>query len=288
MKLGDKEAIRLIAEAGFDSYDFSFHIHKDDSPIYNSNYKEYAEELKKFSEKHNIPCTQAHAFFRSGKYGDDEYNKSAFEKIVRNMEVASIFGAKVIVVHPIKHFPVDIKVDKMQYNIEFYKKLLPYCKKWNIKVALENMFMRDEKRDCYISSICGFSEEFCTYLDALDSEYFVGCFDTGHSVLVGEDPYDAITALGTRRLHALHIHDNDFHKDLHILPFMGQIDWEKICSALAEIDYSDEFTYEADNFIKQFPQDVFPQALHLMHAVGRKLINRIEEIKSDNYKRPKI
>ena len=280
-RLGDKEAIRLIAEAGFDSYDFSFHVHKDDSPIYSNSYKEYAEELREFSDNQNILCTQAHAYFHSGKYGDDEFNKTAFEKIVRDMEFASILGAKIIVVHPIKHFPEGINIDKMQYNIDFYKRLLPYCQKWGIKVALENLFIRDKKKDCYINGACGFAKEFSAYLEGLDSDYFVACFDTGHVVLVGEDPYHAIQLLGQKHLHALHVHDNDFCEDLHTIPFMGKIDWEKICRALAEIDYNDEFTYEADSFLNKLPTQLFPQALSLMHRIGRMLINRIEKLKSN-------
>lgn len=260
LKLGDKEAIRMIAEAGFDSYDFSMHAHGDDSPVYNDGYREYAENLKQFADECNIPCTQAHAFFPSGRYGDDEFNKMAFNKIVRGMEVSSILGAKCIVVHPIKQFPEDIEIDVMQYNIDFYNSLLPYCKKFNIKVALENMFFRDKKRGHITNSVCGFGNEFAEYLEKLDSEWFVACLDIGHSGLSGDEPHRAIRTLGKKYLKALHVHDNDYRDDLHTLPFLGQIEWDKVCNAFAEIDYNEEFTYEADSFLKKFPEALFPDA----------------------------
>lgn len=274
----DKTAIKMIAEAGFDSYDYSCHVCADDSPVYGDNYKEYAAELKAVSEIYNLPCTQAHSAFPSAKYGEDEFNELQFKKIVRNMEFTALLGCKAIVVHPIKDYPEEC--DIKQINIDFYNRLLPYCKKFKIKVCLENLFSRDHKRGYIVAAGTGYAENFKEYLEELDPEWFTGCLDIGHSGLVGEEPQKAIRILGNKYIHALHVHDNDYKTDLHTLPFLSKIEWEEICKAFAEINYDDEFTYEADNFLKGFPNELLPDALSIMCKVGRYLINRIEELKN--------
>lgn len=62
-----------------------------------------------------------------------------------------------------------------------------------------------------------------------------------------------IHSLGSRRLQALHIHDNCFDKDIHTLPFLGKIPFPDVMKALHNIDYKGDLTFEADNFIKNLP-----------------------------------
>ena len=279
-KYGDAEAIRIIAESGYDSYDYSCHVCADDSPVYGDNYKEYAAELKAISEKYNLPCTQAHAHYPSGRYGEDEKNEIRFQKIVRNIEFVSLLGCKTIVVHPIKDYPAEC--DIKQINIDFYNRLLPYCKKFNVKVCLENLFSIDYEKGITFAAYTGTAEGFKEYLDALDPEWFVACVDIGHCGLVGEEPARMINVLGNKYVHALHVHDNDYKTDIHTIPYLSKIDWEAVCQALADIDFDDEFTYEADSFIKPFPNELMPEAQKFMCKVCRQLVKRIEELKTEN------
>jgi len=66
---------------------------------------------------------------------------------------------------------------------------------------------------------------------------------------------------------------------LHTLPFLSKIEWKEVCKALAEIGYDDEFTYEADNVLKGFPNELLADVLSLMHSTGRYLVKSIEELK---------
>lgn len=281
-EFGDKKAIEYLAQVGYDAYDYSAHLYKqvEGNPLMQDNYKGYIRELKETADRVGIVCNQAHAPFPSEKYGDEEFNRTMFQMIVRSMECAALLGAKIIVVHPIQNVPEE--VGEMEYNIKFYNRLLPYCKKFGIKVALENMWKRDLKRDYIIKGSCGYAEEFARYLDALDPEWFVSCLDLGHTVLVGEEPQDAIRILGKDRLKALHVHDNDYRHDTHTLPYMGSIDWDAILKALAKIDYDGEFTYEADPFMSGFPTDFKVEAAAFMCKVGRYLTQRLEEYRQDN------
>lgn len=277
-RLGDEAAIRIIAQAGFDAFDYSLCVHNEESMVYGDNYKEYVAGLNAVAKKYNIVCNQAHAYHPANIWGDKEIDPNAFRKIVRGIEVASLLGAKIIVVHPYNAYPGDVSPEEIQrINLEFYGRLLPFCEKFNIKVALENMFTRDRKRGNIIGCTCGKSEEFRSYMEKVDPEWFVACLDLGHIGLVGDEAHDAIRVLGKTYLHALHVHDNDYKSDQHTLPYLGKIEWEKVFAALAEIGYDGDFTYEADSFLAGFPDELLPVASEFMCRVGRYMINRFEE-----------
>ena len=84
------------------------------------------------------------------------------------------------------------------------------------------------------------------------------------------------------RITCLHVHDNNNKEDSHTLPYMMNLDWQSILKALADIDYGGNFTFEADNFIKSVPLDIFPDACRFMVATGRNMIKQIEDFKKEN------
>lgn len=272
-RFGDKKAIELIKQAGFDAVDYSMFYDENGGFIVDrQDYKKYAEELRDYAHSLGIVFNQAHAPFPSYRHGDDEYNEKTFERITRAIEVAGILGIGIIVVHPIY-----LEHGKKEFNTEFYNKLLPYCKENNVKVALENMWGYDKRRKCMIPNVCSEPHEFADFVDSLDREWFVACLDLGHVGLVGEDIVKMIKILGHDRLRALHVHDNNFKGDLHILPYTGEMEWDKIIEALKDINYDGDFTFEADTFVSRFPLELLPSAYSLMHDTGRYLISRLEK-----------
>ncbi|OGO88508.1 MAG: hypothetical protein A2Y15_01740 [Clostridiales bacterium GWF2_36_10] len=272
-RLGDEAAIKILCEAGFEALDYSmFTMHDAKHPLNNDGYKEYALNLKKLASEYGVSFNQAHAPFPSCVENGKEYNKITFDRIIRAMEVASILDVKIIIVHPID---ISDKTVMKQFNLDFFNSLKPYCEKFNIKVALENMWGWDKEKGTIIPNICSTGEMFCDYLDALDSRFFTACLDLGHCGLVGDDAAKMIRELGHDRLKALHVHDNDFLHDSHTAPFVGKMDWEAITSALAEINYDGDFTFEADFFYNPFPNDLLPVCAKFLHDIGRHLISRI-------------
>lgn len=194
------------------------------------------------------------------------------------MRNASLLGVRNIIVHPCQHLEYckeGVPEELFEYSINFYKKLLPYCEEYNIKVALENMWQYPGGMISH--STCSRPWEFIKYLDALDSEWFVACLDIGHANLVRETPAEFIKELGGKRLKCLHVHDVDGTRDSHTLPFFGVGDWDSIMKALAEINYEGEITFEADGFMNGKPVELLPDCAKYMAAVGRCLANKYEE-----------
>lgn len=279
--LGDKEGLKLLKEAGFDAFDYSFFpgVAQLESPLCKDDYLDYYKEIRKYAQKIGIVCNQAHAPFASA-FGEPEKDELRFKFIVRSMECAAVLGAEIVIVHPVKYLPYNEKgnPEKLkELNFVFYDKLIPYCEKFNIKVAIENMWEGDKKTNTITHSTCSRAEEFCQYIDMMNSRYIVGCLDVGHTSLVRSDTCEMIRALGADRLKALHIHDTDCVQDLHTLPFDAKLDHEKFAKTLGEINYQGDFTFEANNFLKKFPIECYPAALKLMHDVGRYLMKIVEE-----------
>ena len=272
---GIKQTIKIIADAGFDCFDYSLHD-KTEGPIYEEGYKDYIKDIKDYADSLGIRCNQSHAPYPTQKHGDEEYNQKMLPKIIRSMECAALLGAKTIVVHPVHH-GITESDNEYEINKEFYSKLIPYCEKFNIKVATENMWHKDPKRGLIVADVCGNCERFVKMIDYIDSPWITACLDLGHTVLGWTEPDELIKSLG-KRLEALHVHDNDYLHDSHTLPCMGKLDWSKITRALAEVGYSGDFTYEADAFMNKFPHDFLPETEKFMCKVGRHLIGMIENI----------
>ncbi len=277
--LSHREAIRIIKEAGFDAYDISLceMLGKENSDFNKRNYKSHAKSLREYADSIGIACNQAHAPFHSS-CGEPERDEYIYKTIVRSIEVAAILGAKAIVVHPKQHLNYLENREKLfEINLEFYKSLIPYAEKFGIKIAVENMWQHNPNNDSITESTCSRVKEFCEYLDKIDSEWIVGCLDLGHTSLVGADTADFIEKMGNKRLQALHIHDTDFIRDTHTLPFLEKMDYMKIAKALGEIDYKGDFTFEVISFFKNKPVELLPSCYRFAHDVGRYLMRVVEE-----------
>lgn len=277
-RFGEEKAIRWICEAGFDCIDYSmFAMQEDDCVLNLSDYERYALSLKKTAEEYGKFFNQAHAPFPSYKVNDEEYSRKIFPKIIRSIEIAGILGVKNIVVHPTDFGKKS--EENLQLNFEFYNKLQPTCKEYGVKAAVENMFGRDKLRGYICPNICSVGEEFRRMMDMLDPECFTACVDIGHAGLVGTTAPELIKALGHDWIGCLHVHDNNYKEDKHLPPYFCNLDWEEITQALADIDYKGDFTFEADNMFRHYPEELMPAAYSMLHSIGRTLISKIESKK---------
>ncbi|MEI6578825.1 MAG: sugar phosphate isomerase/epimerase family protein [Eubacteriales bacterium] len=264
---GDKKTIQMLAEIGYDCIDYSMFGSKTESPLFGDDFEKYASELKHIADESGICFNQTHAPFPSYKTGNDEYNKKTLPQIIRSIIITSILGAKHVIVHP-----TALRENQKDFNINFFNNLIPVCKEYNVVVAIENMFGSNQNNGQIIANVCSTGEDFCEYLDALDSRYFTACLDTGHAGLVGETAASMVRTLGHDRLKALHVHDNNHLKDIHTLPFTQSLNWQDITAALKEINYTGDFTFEADNFLRGFPEELVISASKFMLETGRYLV----------------
>ena len=271
---GLERGLELMMDAGFPAIDLN--LGDNNEYLFREDWRETADRIKTLADRRGVVFNQAHAPFPSsaGQPSEDEVILSA---IRRSMEVASILGVRNIIVHPKQHLVyAKNKQATFDMNVEFYRALIPDCERLNIRVCAENMWQWDDKREIIVDSICAQPEEFCALLDAIDSPWIVGCLDIGHSALVGVEPADFIRALGSKRLQTLHVHDVDYRKDCHTMPFIERIDWENTMKALAEIGYEGDLTLEADNYLRLFPKELQTAACRMMAQTAGYLRSRFE------------
>lgn len=282
-KIGEAEAIRLIAQAGFDAYDITLNG-IEGNPIFEDNYKEYLASLKAVADEAGITCNQSHA--PSSSRRDDSpknqyYNEHIFDWLVRSLEAAAYLGAKNIIVHPINYMTYRGNEAYLKdMNMEFYRALAPHAKRVGIRIALENTGQMDKRRGIFVDSVCGSVREQIDYLETLGDDCFVACLDLGHCGLLGHEVTDSIRALGADRLAALHVHDNNFLEDNHTAPFCGKMEWMPILETLAHIGYRGDFTLECYNFFRGLPSEFLPDAAEYLCRLGRRMANLIEQKQS--------
>lgn len=280
-RLGYKNAVKVLKQAGFNTYDLKLYenVNYCAEFLASENYRENALNFKAYADSLRLTCNQAHAPYPSS---DEDKTKTGeiFDLIVRSMEVASILGAKIIVVHPMQHLNyAENQRELFSLNLEFYKSLIPYSEKFGIKIATENMWQLNLPTKIPTDSVCSRSWEFCELIDAIDSDYLVGCLDIGHASLMNADIPDFIRKMGNKRLLALHIHDTDLKSDSHTLPFTQKIDFEPILKALGEIDYKGDVTFEAGHFFKRFPDELLLSAARLLCDTGNYLADKIDSFR---------
>lgn len=283
-RLGIEKAVEVNKSAGFDALDFTMTDRNVISHIMSDAWRDFANDVKRAATANNIGFVQAHApvdFYSglgSGATYEQIYRETVMPHTVRAIEVAAELGVQILVVHPVHYGDYHVFARQMHdMSMAYYRELIPYCREYGVRVALENMWQRNRYTRAIEADTCSNCHEFAAWIDELDSEYITGCLDIGHCGLVGEDASEFIRTVGADRLGCLHVHDNDFLHDLHTLPGVGKIDWHAVTGALSDIGYSGNFTYEAHSFFSGFEDGILPSAVKFMHDRGRQLIKMIEQ-----------
>ena len=265
--LGLMKTIDIFSEAGFEGIDFIAH---QEEYYTDAHGEEFYKSIKEYANKKGIVFAQTHAPFPSS-FADGEATKRRFGEIINSMRHSAWLGAEMTVVHPCNH--IDYKSNSydvmMAYNLDFYKKLIPYAEEFNLKIAIENI------PDCITETPKGLLE----LIHLLDHEAFTVCYDVGHANICGQDPAGMIRQLG-KLIGCTHIHDNDGIHDSHTLPYCGTIDWERVMKAFAETGYSGDLNYEAGLFVNGVPAGLRKESAKYMAKVGKYLVERYGYYKS--------
>lgn len=269
---GYEKILSALKENGFTAYDFSMAWEGECSKLITADdYKEQAQNLRKYADSIGIVCNQTHAPLTRERLGEYEYGERGEQLLIRAIEISGILGATVCVVH-------QLKLVSLEENVAFFKRLEPYARVAGVKIALENLWNWDKEKGCAKAVNCSGHADFKRHLDALPADVFVGCVDTSHAGMKGLDtsPVEIIDALGDR-LGAMHLSDSDYRFDQHWLPFSMHYDFESIIQALKRNGYRGDITFEMDKYTQRFPVELLPSVMRQMAAIGAYFKQRIEE-----------
>lgn len=222
-----------------------------------------------------MTCNQAHAPFEVVAEDAFELSNRRYLRLVRALESAAVMGADQIIVHALTPAQGD---DMVRFNEQFYNSLEPYCEKFGIRVAVENLFMdpRNPETGTYCDKKFGTPAGMMDLMERLNPEYFVICIDLGHAKLTGNHPEDFVRGVDAGRLKALHVQDNDFGYDCHVLPYGGRLNWDNITQSLAEVGYTGDITLEVFGFLSRIEDGMMLNALKFAAATARYLLEKVE------------
>lgn len=271
----DDEAIRMLAQAGFDGVDLALDNMIEDDCIWNSPAADAeADKLRLCAQQSGIGIYQTHSPFRFLWADEEHYRRVALPRMARCIELTARLGADLCVVHPLHYLPYVKYADKMyRDSIELYEYLLPYAKQYNVTVALENMFQFTAGTAKSCTDMYADAPELLRALKDLNDPHFAVCYDTGHALLTGNDPADTLRQLGST-VKALHISDNNTLKDQHLPPYLGVTNWDSVMQAVADIGFDGYFDLELISYYERFSKDLLPAAARFSCEIGRSLIKK--------------
>ena len=242
------EAVRAYEGTGFRYLDFSFYnaVSENGNYLMRDNWREYVLEALDVADKMGIKFVQAHA--PSGAIRG-EGSDTCLLATERSIEACSMLGIENMVIHS-GFFP-EIPYDggAQQYfeaNAPFFKALIPSMEKFGVNILFENTTIKHCPNRCYFP-ITG--KDLVAMVEYMEHPRFGAAWDVGHANLDKLSQDDEIRAMGNV-LKAIHVHDNNGLTDLHLSPYLGTVNYDRLMRGLADIGFDGYFTFEADAFFK--------------------------------------
>jgi len=190
---------------------------------------------------------------------DDKRQPDCLERIKAGIKICGQNGINTVVLHPTSR-----KTDPSDIGLGCMEQILECAENYDVRVALENagrghiahlkyLFNRFGPRDL------GF------------------CFDSGHWY-ADHPEFNYLEKFGNRLL-AIHLHDNlGGCDDMHLLPFDGMINFDRVAKGIAKSAYRGPVMLEArknDNARSRYLDISGEEFLHEAHARATKLSKMI-------------
>jgi L-ribulose-5-phosphate 3-epimerase len=252
------QAIAMIRQAGFEVVSISA---KPQHSGYDT--AKGMAAIRKLIEKHGMTIDSVHAPFPEGDQLfslDEAKRRESIVKCKMAIDAAHDLDGKIVVVHLLQ--PYDIPHDEARdrmivHGLDSVKAIVAYAADNGVKVALENGQRRD------------YDEVLERFLSEFSSDHVGFCYDSGHENVQGTC-FNMLEKFGPRLL-TVHIHDN-LGSDTHMLPYEGNIDWNKFRKVFHKLDYRGNFLLESvvDNSHYKDPT--------LFLAEARKRVERLLQV----------
>ena len=176
---------------------------------------------------------------------EEDWRREKVEVLASYIRFTAAIGAVGTVVHPVPNpiFVADAEAPEIPGRIEAavhrsLDDLVPVAAAAGVRILLENL-----PYDCSYPFLS--MPELRPLVDAYPPEALGLMIDTGHAWTAHNDPADEIRAAGPR-LWGTHLQDVDREdpQDNHWAPTHGDLDWDRIREALAQVDYGGHWTFE--------------------------------------------
>lgn len=234
---GTVDGLRRIARHGFRQVEmWCNYAHLD------PRLGEDVSMVKRVLAEEDVRAVSLHAPFEfRGEKLSAEAAWSAWEELMALvLENGRYLEVGFLVVHPVLVWsPSDpSQGDREVVGCQEYslKRVARLAGRHGIRIALENL---DSKTVPDVAS----PTELVKLVHRLGEDNVGVCFDTGHCLVSGLDPFREMEhCIG--QVYSFHIHENDGVEDLHWVPGRGPIDWSRFLDKLRTFRYEGTFILE--------------------------------------------
>ena len=153
-----------------------------------------------------------------------------------------------------------------EINFNFLRELCAQGRESGVTICLENMPFKNLP----VSSV----EQIVDFVKLVNEPNLKICLDTGHTMLWGLQPYEAVEKIGKDLLVCLHIHDNDGVRDSHRPLYAGIGKWQEFMDSLRKIEYNGVFSLEVSRLCPEMKEGkdveikIYQDAKKLTESVG--------------------
>lgn len=225
------------AQAGFKHISVNFSAHL------NLNWETIKNDILSILELNKLECVQTHLPYYDLRISSEILDNRLEDYIMKAIALSGKISAKWCVYHPRTSVSSGFRSNQaIEDNRRTVSGYLDQAIKNGTGIALENLPIFHE----IVPVMPFFSSDFedlCILADSFNDDKMAICWDTGHANLMHFDQADAIRYAG-KRIVCTHIHDNNKNDDHHYPPTMGNINWQSVMGAFAEIGYEGPFTLE--------------------------------------------
>lgn len=257
-----EEVFRQSRAAGFDAVELNVYAPGGTGLTMESTAAE-VETLGALALKHGLKLRSLSAglFWSNPLSSPDPFQREKGRKLVsRQLEIAELLGIDTVLVVPGFVTPQVSYDDCYERSQAELRKLLPEAERRGVCIGIENVWNK-----FLLSPL-----EMARYIDELGSTRVGAYFDVGNVLLFGF-PEQWIRILG-KRIRKVHVKDfktqvGNGHGFVQLLS--GDVDWDAVRTALAEIGYDDVLTAELGIYAKAPEQLIFDTSRHMDVIMGR-------------------
>ena len=274
-----EDQLKACREAGFTAVELDFSTSADptntEDTLARDDWEAETERIGEALSRFGLEASQARApfidtLFTAGASPSEEEKARLSEMLSRTVKACGRLGVKELVLRPLND-TINTEYDTeviVKTNRDFYLPFAESASPRGTGIVFENMYELD---------MAVWTRTFCTSVDDLilltDSfgDLNAGiCWDFGHANRVFKNQIPQLKAVAPY-LRATHVDDNVGKDDLHLLPFLGTIDWRRIMPLLKEIGYEGCFNYELST-CKRMPEAMLDPTVKYIYEMGRYLL----------------
>lgn len=267
-----EDGLRKIKAHGYDCIDFRG-LSSEDAALFKFSENDLEKYLKTVAEcaaKNGLEIYQMHGLWPTCGDTTEEGRAESLVYFKKEMDCAVWLGCPRLVIHPRMAYgwKGGTREQMFEDNVNFLKELLPYAQETGVTLCLENMPFGKE---------IAFStaQELKDVITEINDPLVKICLDTGHHNAAGEDLYETIVLFG-EDLAALHVHDDRYGQDRHLIPFQGFIDWDKFVQGLKAISFNGCISLETGIQLKT-PEPMREQLQVAQAGIARWFAEQIEK-----------